>query len=1347
MDRIKWLSARLEIERENKEQESIGSGVIWNPKDSIFSYIFTAAHVVDDYMDDKLIFNARYYNVDGEESVTKLHKENIAIHREYKKWDCSKFRGINDIAVIKCERINSKKIDFKISSSNEIIKDKGLVLYGFPKKLENTELSINMNEYTGKFHNTVNKDEAFKYKLDADNSLDVSMKNEDLIGTSGSGIFLYEEEHIFLVGIHTHGVGEDTTMNMVIGMNIGLVIDICTNMGWDIPKLDTFCEVRHAECDSNTNQEIKSKTFQISSIQEFISEYDSNETSAPLETNFQFRDSEIKELISSIGDNKVTVVFGKSGAGKTRLVVEVIKKLHEENKYNILCIRSKDLPIYEDLMINISIPGNYLIFIDDANELIGLKHILHYLDMYNRGYNVKIIMTVRDYAKQYIMSQVKRFTIPKNIEVDSFSNDEIKKFIEENLGIKNELYLNQIATISQGNPRIAFLAGRLAKDNQSLKSIKDVSQLYEIYYGRYIDGSIISKDEKVCLSAGIIAILNTINLDNLEKIQELLSLVNIDKDKFINSLKILHDMEFISIHFNKVVEISDQCLSNYMIYYTFFEKKLVSFSKILDVGFRYFRKGIIKSINTLLNIFNSENTRKYIYEQVNIIWTIYEEKDEKIFFEFLKVFHSFKPVESLIYIENKINHMDIEEIDLLKINFEKDRSYEDDDILSVLSGFKYSEYVSEAIELILTYCKKCQSRVIKASNILINNYGINHESYRNDYYTANIMVKTLLDNCNDNELIERLFIRISKKLLPLSMSSTYVINNKTLNMYTITIESTEGSKQYRSILWEKLIELSIKDKYKYSILDIISNYSNNLYNEIDSKVLEFDLPYIEELFENIKSVNVLEVAKLCSRIIEECKKNQIKTSSKFKNITKFNDDYDVYLMLSERYHKNGISYEESIQIRKDNIKSYAKALDINHLEKNVIIFNDIVKQLPNEEWCINDGVGIFLDYLSYNKAKYLKFIELYIEKGENLNVYPGPIIKQLFYFMGIEATFEFINSNEFVQKNKWEFAFFESLELDVLNNYWSNAFLEYLEKDSDKDIKKSSYRNLKFLDKYATVDSDIYIKAIKVINNKFKYSPFILSIYLHLFFNENVFKPDELLNMFTDDLNLLQEIYFKLISYDNHIDYSGIYIKTFVELDKSWIEQYIINIINNIDDIRYDGPDRISACWVSEDYKRIFDKIFYEIESKYYFCTWKLKSFFSKVLSYEDKESEKYKNQLSWLESIILDNYGNDKIICIFEIISELNEDVRIKCILQFLNLNSDYSVFEKLELEANHWGGSGSMIPYMEERIKFYEYLLNQVKGVKMLRHRKLILEKIDRWKNMIENEQIVEILEEKYN
>ena len=65
---------------------------------------------------------------------------------------------------------------------------------------------------------------------------------------------------------------------------------------------------------------------------------------------------------------------------------------------NILCIHDKALPIYEDLKLYIDSPGNYFLFVDDANQLSGLKYIIDYVNRKYEGYNIKILITVRDYA-------------------------------------------------------------------------------------------------------------------------------------------------------------------------------------------------------------------------------------------------------------------------------------------------------------------------------------------------------------------------------------------------------------------------------------------------------------------------------------------------------------------------------------------------------------------------------------------------------------------------------------------------------------------------------------------------------------------------------------------------------------------------------------------------------------------------------------------------------------------------------------------------------------------------------------------------------------------------------------
>lgn len=58
------------------------------------------------------------------------------------------------------------------------------------------------------------------------------------------------------------------------------------------------------------------------------------------------------------------------------------------------------------------------------------------------------------------------------------------------MGITNEIYVNQIIRIAEGNPRIAYMAGKLAVEEQRLDAIRDVSQLYDAYYAKYVDSTL-----------------------------------------------------------------------------------------------------------------------------------------------------------------------------------------------------------------------------------------------------------------------------------------------------------------------------------------------------------------------------------------------------------------------------------------------------------------------------------------------------------------------------------------------------------------------------------------------------------------------------------------------------------------------------------------------------------------------------------------------------------------------------------------------------------------------------------------------------------------------------------------
>lgn len=1086
-------------------------------------------------------------------------------------------------------------------------------------------------------------------------------------------------------------------------------------------------------------------TNQIFDIREFVRRYDSNEMAAPLATTFQFRDDNLTEVVKAIESNKVVIVFGKAGVGKTRLTIEACKRFLDNNEYRFFCVSSNDLPIYEDLTSYISTPGKYLIFIDDANELNGLKHVLQYLNLEQLGYEVKIISTVRDYARRRVIDEVEEFTVPKKIEIDGFSDEEIGKFIEENLHIYNQLYLDQIVKIAEGNPRIAFLAGKLANSNQNLKSIQNVTELYEVYYGKYINTSIISTDTKVCLSAGIIALLHTINLEHLDKLEIIFDLIGMNESEFINNLELLHGMEFVEIYYDKVARISDQCLSNYMLYYTFFQKKLIPFSEILKVGFENFRIGIIRAINILLNIFYSEESHKYIEKEVNLIWEKYEKEDyEGLFFEFVKVFHDFKPVESLLYVQNKIECMKNEEVDIKEIDFCKNIGGVKDEILLILAGYRHSEYILEALELIIRYLKKRQSIVLEASETFVTYFGVDKHSYDNDYYTLKNVARVLFEQCNDSLLMQSVFINVSGKLLNLYFSPTEAGRGNRITMYKIPVKLTDGAREYRSILWEKLITLSKHKEHKEKILEILEKYSQGWMEEIDSKVLEFDLPYIEHLINNVQEIGLVRTAKTCYHLIEKYKHYSILVNNKFIYIFN-NREWIIYSILTERYYEDDIGFEEAETKRKNSIDEYAKKYEEGELNEFVCISNNIVEQLSNENWNINNGIQLFCNALESNESKYLEFVNCYINSGSKLDIYPKPVIIKLFEYIGVKETFSLINHKDFAQKNSWMFNFFEALPEEDINNKWIGELLKFFKRDEDKNIKTSPYRNLKFLDKYTKVKSEIYIDVVSIINEKFKYSPFIANIYLGLLFNKNVYKPVEVIKIFEENKYLLQDIYFKMINYDVHADYAGDYIKEFIENDESWLQLYIKYIIDNAANMRNRQRDRIGACWLSSNYEEIFDKIFYELEKVDEIYRWRAVSFFKNILIHEDDGQDKTNNQINWLKHIISDNCKDEKVVDIFGFISELRAKLRKDCIIHFIKVNKDYELFEKLELEPNHWGGMGSMIPYMEKRITFYEALLPYLTGLDLLKHKKLILKKIEIWKLRIEREQIDEILEER--
>lgn len=119
-----------------------------------------------------------------------------------------------------------------------------------------------------------------------------------------------------------------------------------------------------------------------------------------------------------------------------------------------------------------------------------------------------------------------------------------------------------------------------------------------------------------------------------------------------------------------------------------------------------------------------------------------------------------------------------------------------------------------------------------------------------------------------------------------------------------------------------------------------------------------------------------------------------------------------------------------------------------------------------------------------------------------------------------------------------------------------------------------------------------------------------------------------------------------------------------------------------------------------------------------------------------------------WIEHVI-ERYSSDeeRMYELFSAIKGLPQKKRKKAVEKFLALNTNPDIFEKLPLEPLSWGGWGSVIPYMQERVDYLSSLLPSVSGLKYLRQKQRIEQDIKNWKARIRTEEIKELLLSWYN
>lgn len=1077
---------------------------------------------------------------------------------------------------------------------------------------------------------------------------------------------------------------------------------------------------------------------QVFSIDDFIAVYNKRSSSSPLDTEFLFREQERQELKQSILNNLISIIIGVPGIGKTKLVLETCK-LFNESEYKIYCVKSNGASLEADLNIYFEYPGNYILFLDDMNEIKDIEYILSFIHSRKKDINIKLIATVRDYAKEKVINTIIKYTSPSILKIEKFSNDQIKEIVKQNYKINNSHYIEQICKIAQGNVRLAVMSAQIAiKDGY--KAILDTKQLFKSYYLNILNS--FSADKDIYCVLFTIGFLGATDYKLSEITKILLNYFNISNDTFTGICDYLYSLEIIDKYENEILKISDQNFKDFIVYYVLIEKKYISIEHLLSITFQKHATQLVSAINMILHIFYSKETLSYIKDGVNKAWESCT-KDEEYYF--VKHFSMLNLDKTLFFIQNSINNLEtvsynIEDYNINdKANNKSISCFE----IGVLSNFKRTEYFTDAIELLIDIYKKHPKYIHDVYITLSETYNYDEISYRDDYKNEYLLVDKMwqLSNQGTNKKETILLIEIIKSLLDIENHRVRNgLDSRSIIFQPICVFPTKGIYKLRKYIWDILYKLYEIDIYKPYVENFLFNYHiSGSHNEYRTKFIQFDMSYFSELFISKQKTIPFNLAAILYKLVTIYDYMSVEPN---KHLLRYRENKEFMFLINilPTRDKRDSDWNADDKERKtalfNQIKNYKK-------EDFKKLFN-AYKKYESFSFASTDilyhGLMDVFDKSEVNSEQYVFLINLYFAKQIKTVYYPNKIVRNLFNFIGTEETFLLINNCRTDEKDLWLQVFYTEYPENDIDEQICTQLINFvndtLKKDNPRIISVYS------LEKYQKYDKSIIKVISQMICEKMYANNYIVTDFLKTY----LFKEDakKIIELFGEDIENLEEIY--LIFLKLHGDYSCFLFIEILNKDLSFWNKFT----QRIEEERFEGigyTKIFEYIWTQENYSYFINIAIDNMILKqgYHFIEFTAEKIFPKP---NESKNSILQNQQQYIQNYIKENaYNLKKLKVMFDIIVYRFDDLKDVFLLELLKYNDDIEIFKKIPLEQSSYSWSGSLLPIIEQRIKSLESIKSKLTGTKYIQHRNYLDSLINKKKAEKRQQRIREYLENIYN
>ncbi|WP_321371584.1 hypothetical protein [uncultured Desulfuromusa sp.] len=1102
-------------------------------------------------------------------------------------------------------------------------------------------------------------------------------------------------------------------------------------------------------------------TGQIVPPSQFVILYNHGKMATRLDLGFHFRDEELCRLLSGLENEKLVFISGKAGVGKSRLALEVCKKFHEGHpEYEVMCIFGRNRDLWEDLQSRFRKDGKFLLFVDDANRVSRFEYVVELLMYLREDQQIKVVATVRDYALSKVQEAARPLGSVLEVELGPFTDEQIKKLITDEYGITNYHYLERIAEIARGNPRLAVMAAEVAKENH-LSSIHDVSSLYDSYFSSIRDdlkgagGDLM--DANLLKVASIVSFFKAVDRLNEEMTISIEKAFGIHPKAFWEAAEKLHELEVLDMYENEVVRVSDQVLGTYLFYLAVFKEKVLDFGVLLSNFFPKLRHRIIDSINPVLNAFESESIVEALCPHIDSAWSKLEKDgDNAGLFELLDVFWFVKRTDTLLWVSERINELDTESIEVSDLKFEKNsKTIDRPSILSILSSFAYAmeEEARIAVELLSRYFKKRPTEAQLIFQILTENYGFNPNSNLRNFEIQRGVIDTLEELAKDGELfISKIYLKVAANFLGTHFDSHRMKGEREVLITRFNLPSTPQIKFLREVIWKRLFLLYEIKELQNEVLDLIGNYCKSSHRLTISDLVKSDYEHLLPFLEIILDKDNYHDCVLFNDYMNLLEQHDLKIPDSLKDQFSSQTFELSKLMLHDwsGMRELDLSFEEFEQFKRDGLRNFTKDFSLedygNFFQQCLEIYTASIDGQNNYQ-VLEAIVNTLLPLADNEPELFTKVINLYLELGDPFELNGYPFVKKLVDHLGPEDTRQFLLRPEYPTKTQWLINVQEVLPSDCITVEWIDRLYELYTVAKLNELPN----DFDYLIRYISFDKQVFCKIIKLVISKYSEEDSRFSI-LPILFNRNKETGKRLLELFSDDFNLLKDAYFFAETTRSNNDYDGFVLNSILDIDQNFIRDYINWKYNKTKDgwvSRHDDHRDYEFIWKRNDYQDVMDRVVdcvYKNDKDTHISSHTyLEVFFQKNHGKGNLNEEVKKKQDTYLLRLINGrNKDSDFMMYLFTLIAELKPERRRQFVECFVKLNKSIYVFKKLPMEPTSWSWEESKVPMLQGRVEFLESLLPVMSTVDLLQHKQRIERRIQHLRAEIEREKKVDFIED---